>query len=953
MSASDIISFYRDLELLEIPSAGFPKDMRWKWTREVHASDEVFPIQACDDIIGTDIPYYRVFIGCPKQADLVRTVARAICGPDGVDAFVEEQIGGNRGALATLTLDWAGRLVKGSFRVAPFVFACARLAEGKDLSGVQDEIKSFESQASKYLGSEYDSRQKDLSVWRSIHEQLSEEEKAAVEAGDVKEFTRIEKLRGELEVQEIDVSENPVHLSLLHKVTRRLAGIIGMSGSLPILVTEASRKWRKNSVFPYPPGSENFMSFYFKELDRILSVIPSEADPNTALGSFLLHGREVQDRIEIMRSDEDLSGRLSAGSYAPARWPSNPSHALSLAQQIGVQDALDEKSPVSAINGPPGTGKTTLLRDVIANKVVARAMRLAELKKPGDAFKVCQGIATVATGLVEGTEIVVASNGNRAVENITLEIPRKSEIDEVAFPSASYFPEAAEAVAMAFERPSEAWGLIALAMGKKGNISRTMSALRNGARSSDRKQSRIGLIGALESRGKIKRGEWKKSVTLFLDDLKAFSTIMQRRSLGDDDSDYAGLEEILALKGDPSRHASTVWSDADLDELRSRIFLRALKLHEIVLRSKPDALNQFLQEFEAVLLDEMEVEPEREVLLWRTFFLITPVISTTFASMRRLPRAGGWIGCLMIDEAGQATPQSAVPALYRAKKAVIVGDPAQLKPICTVPDAVIEALRTRRSVSKDLSPTTESVQSIADATMQIGGYLRDPAMPQQRLWAGIPLRVHRRCAQPMFDVINKISYDGQMVSSGDLKAAAQKLTTPFRYSQWFDVRSHAGSGHVVKAEMDCLEDILRSYRDAGVLGSGRTTSAMVVTPFSRVQSSARLVIKRVFGKNYHDIEAGTIHRFQGREADIVILVLGSAPGWRGARSREWAARDPSLLNVAVSRARTKLFVIGNHHDWSQMEYFSIMSEAFQGPSFNLIQPYRRQTKAPDDLLNLL
>src|SRR5262249_15469344 len=56
---------------------------------------------------------------------------------------------------------------------------------------------------------------------------------------------------------------------------------------------------------------------------------------------------------------------------------------------------------------------------------------------------------------------------------------------------------------------------------------------------------------------------------------------------------------------------------------------------------------------------------------------------------------------------------------------------------------------------------------------------------------------------------------------------------------------------------------------------------------------------------------GTIHTVQGREAQAVIFVLGAtAPEQKGARG--WAGRKPNLLNVAVTRAKDAIYVIGNN-----------------------------------------
>ena len=60
---------------------------------------------------------------------------------------------------------------------------------------------------------------------------------------------------------------------------------------------------------------------------------------------------------------------------------------------------------------------------------------------------------------------------------------------------------------------------------------------------------------------------------------------------------------------------------------------------------------------------------------------------------------------------------------------------------------------------------------------------------------------------------------------------------------------------------------------------------------------------------------GTIHTVRGREADSVILVLG-APNASQNGARSWAAGTPNILNVAVSRAKQNLYVVGSYGAWS-------------------------------------
>lgn len=93
---------------------------------------------------------------------------------------------------------------------------------------------------------------------------------------------------------------------------------------------------------------------------------------------------------------------------------------------------------------------------------------------------------------------------------------------------------------------------------------------------------------------------------------------------------------------------------------------------------------------------------------------------------------------------------------------------------------------------------------------------------------------------------------------------------------------------------------------------------MVIAPFRDI---ARHVRQRA--DHYPGLVAGTIHTAQGKQAEIVILVLGSDPQRHGAR--RWAASKPNLLNVAVSRAKRRLYVIGDRQMWATQRHFDVLA----------------------------
>ncbi|MGI4800983.1 MAG: AAA domain-containing protein, partial [Janthinobacterium lividum] len=109
---------------------------------------------------------------------------------------------------------------------------------------------------------------------------------------------------------------------------------------------------------------------------------------------------------------------------------------------------------------------------------------------------------------------------------------------------------------------------------------------------------------------------------------------------------------------------------------------------------------------------------------WSVFFLLVPVVSTTFASIGRMfPGVGaGEIGWLLIDEAGQAPPQAAVGALWRARRAVVIGDPLQIRPVVTTPPRTTRLIFSSNGADPIVwAAPTQSAQTLADRVSPIQG----------------------------------------------------------------------------------------------------------------------------------------------------------------------------------------------------------------------------------------
>ncbi|HEU4596545.1 MAG TPA: C-terminal helicase domain-containing protein, partial [Pyrinomonadaceae bacterium] len=187
---------------------------------------------------------------------------------------------------------------------------------------------------------------------------------------------------------------------------------------------------------------------------------------------------------------------------------------------------------------------------------------------------------------------------------------------------------------------------------------------------------------------------------------------------------------------------------------------------------------------------------------------------------------------------------------------------------------------------------------------------------------GVPLLVHRRCSEPMFGVSNAIAYSGLMVSAKPPNPSAiRDLLGP---SRWIHVQ---GNGEDKWCREEGVE-VLRLLRRMAQ-GGARAEDLYIITPFVIVADRLRQTVREsgvlegwIDGDEWRwtNERIGTVHTVQGREAEAVILVLG-APHPTQSGARGWAGGRPNLLNVAVTRAKEVIYVVGNRELWREAGLF--------------------------------
>ncbi|MBT0866821.1 hypothetical protein KJQ71_09565, partial [Campylobacter coli] len=131
------------------------------------------------------------------------------------------------------------------------------------------------------------------------------------------------------------------------------------------------------------------------------------------------------------------------------------------------------------------------------------------------------------------------------------------------------------------------------------------------------------------------------------------------------------------------------------------------------------------------------------VEIWKSLFFIIPSISSTYASFGSCFKDIGHnqFGYLISDESGQSTITSAIGAIYRTKKAIIIGDPLQLEPIVNIPNNINNFFTQYFNIDKAFDVKNTSLQSRCDFLQSYGRYIYQDS---QKIWLGSPLRVHNR-----------------------------------------------------------------------------------------------------------------------------------------------------------------------------------------------------------------
>lgn len=341
----------------------------------------------------------------------------------------------------------------------------------------------------------------------------------------------------------------------------------------------------------------------------------------------------------------------------------------------------------------------------------------------------------------------------------------------------------------------------------------------------------------------------------------------------------------------------------------------SLDLWESWLRLLPDRLTsenrKVLGDYASLLNLIVKANTNNTTLERRTFaryYDLLPKVSdilscwavTSLSVRGKVPFESGFFDLVIIDEASQCDIASALPLLFRAKRAVIIGDNKQLTHISAINEAQDIQLLDKYQLEEDYlswSYTGNSLFGLAQTICSSNDI--------------VVLKDHHRSHADIINFSNKEFYDGTLRVATRYEKLKPIANEPAL--RWLNVSGKVetpntgGSVNPTEAN-EVLKEIKRivqmGYKGTiGVVSPFRAQANRINDLVHKDQSLSEQLITR-------DFLADTVHRFQGDERDIIIFSPVISNGI-GKGSTLFLSRTGNLFNVAITRARAALIIVGD------------------------------------------
>lgn len=570
--------------------------------------------------------------------------------------------------------------------------------------------------------------------------------------------------------------------------------------------------------------------------------------------------------IDVKRDNVPLAQYLGDKTkLASYRLPSHVYYPFgcNASQKKAVENALTNQ--VSIIQGPPGTGKTQTILNIIANLLLAKKSVLVVSNNNSAVDNVAEklekeglGFIVAKLGSVENKEIFIANQ---------IDYPHMDnwKLDDVNLIKKEA-TQALKDVSQGFEGQSK-YALLKAeldALHKEAKYDQMHHDVADEHKWLFNKHSKKLMSFRLQY-GILTEKEQKFSLLKKLKWSFILGFNVYKLLKANPESIINALEAAyyVARKREIESELSTIENLLKAVDIQQRVKdLRQLSIKVL----KNTIAKRFTGERKRFTIKT--IKPQTEAFLKEY-----PVVLSTTYSAKACISKDMVFDYLIMDEASQVDIKTGALALSCAMNAVIVGDDKQLPNVVShEEEQALNAIQSSYCVDEKYQATANSflqscVKVFTDAPVTL-------------------LREHYRCHPRIIDFCNQRFYSGELIA----------MTSDYNEDKVLQViktvpGNHA-RGHFNQREIDVIiQEVMPDYSESDSVG--------IITPY-RDQAIA---INRALGKDI----ASTVHKFQGRECDAIIMsMVDNAP--------TDFSDDQNLMNVAISRAKTKLCVVVNGNE---------------------------------------
>lgn len=609
-------------------------------------------------------------------------------------------------------------------------------------------------------------------------------------------------------------------------------------------------------ISQYTSEKQEENAFLMREMDKLTFV-----HPESVLGSYL-------NRQPIRERTPEMDGIIF-----PFRF--------NLSQKKALENALTNS--VSVIEGPPGTGKTQTILNIIANLIA-----------------------------VQGKSVGVVSNNNEAVKNVIEKLSKGG------------------------------YGFLTAMLGKSDNQDKFFAdmpvARVEGWDCEEEKETLIEQLASMNVKlnhllqADRKRARLKQELLAWRLEQEHFDIYYDRQAveeIGKLPLLKASPDQIISFLAETTLAKERQQSDKILYKLKLLIKYgiwnqKVLRQHEISVllglqkafykkqisslekeiteynhqlegASFEDLLNdhqQLSEKFFRKCLNEShgDIEPPHFTkknfkVRFQEFIKTFPVILSTTHALRLSIPQNYLLDYVIIDEASQVDLITGVLALSCCRNVIIVGDTKQL------PQITNEKIKTKLKTEAADSVYDYFAHSILSSVISLYGN----QLPREIL------REHYRCHPRIIEFCNQKYYDGELIpfTEPSLSECPLLLYKTTEGSHMRQVTQGNKKGTYNQRELDVIiQEVLDAPEFAIEQGN-----IGIVTPYRKQADEAGRLISG-------GVQSDTVHKYQGREKDTMIMSTVLS-GTRGEYSLDFVD-DPQMINVAVSRAIRQFILVTDH-----------------------------------------